>query len=120
MVLTLIFYLLSMFLIQVALNHELCISEFFKPVCLQNEMIFFDQVYYGRKLGKCIKEVEIDKDFLKKLGYLNCFKDVKQLIGPVCAGKQSCEVFASRINIETNCKRAFVLYLKVTSECIKN
>ena len=104
---------------QIVLCHELCISESFKPVCPQNEIVLIDQAHYGRKLGKCIKEDEIDKDFLKKPGYLNCFKNVKQLIGPVCAGKQSCEIFASRINIETNCNRAFVLYLEIAYECIK-
>ena len=83
-------------------------------------MIFIDQAHYGKKFGKCIKEVEIDNDFLKKPGYLNCFKDVKQLIGPVCAGKQSCEVFASRINIETNCNTAFRFFLELESFFFKS
>ena len=82
-------------------------------------MIFIDQAHYGKKFGKCIKEKETNKDFLKKPGCLNCFKDVKQLIGPVCAGKQSCEVFASRINIETNCNTAFRFFLEIVYFCFK-
>ena len=100
---------------------ELCNSETFKPICKTNEKLIIKEAYYGRKkFGKCITEEGENIEVLSKIsGYINCYTDVRHILEPQCAGKQSCEIIVSKINAKTNCNKAFKLYLEVDHGCMK-
>ena len=102
-------------------EEEFCNSEKFKPICLTNEILLIKNAIYGRKsYGKCIKEKSRNKEALSKIsGYINCYTDVRHILEPQCAGKQSCEIIVSTISVETNCNEAFKLHLDIEYGCIK-
>ena len=103
-----------------SLGKEYCSSESFKPVCSQNGVISIQKAHYGRKsIGKCINRENIDEDFMKKPGYINCYSDVRDMIELQCAGKQSCDITVSKINAKTNCNEDFKFYLEAEFSCIK-
>ena len=102
-------------------EEEFCVSETFKPACLNNEILFITDAIYGRKnFGKCIREKSENKEALSKIsGYINCYTDVRHILEPQCAGKQSCGIIVSKINAETNCNDAFRFHLEVDYSCIR-
>ena len=120
MVLAFIGFLSVSLLFYGSCGEEHCNSESFKPVCSQNEMILIQKAHYGRKsIGRCINKENIDKDFMKKPGYINCYSDVQDMVELQCAGKQSCDVSVSKINAKTNCNEDFKFYLEAEFSCIK-
>ena len=52
-------------------------------------------------------------------GFIGCFSDVKHIIEPRCAGRQSCELIVSKIQVETNCSKSLLKYLDVDYSCLK-
>ena len=100
---------------------EFCASEIFKPDCSKNEIIYVKSAIYGRREhGKCLKkEGELDIDFLKKPGYINCSTDVRHIIEPQCAGQQRCEVPVVRIEADSGCSKAFKDHLDIEYSCKK-
>ena len=101
---------------------EFCSSETFKPVCLDNERMLIHEAIYGRKnFGKCINAEEDENiEVLSKIsGYINCCTDVRHILEPQCAGKQSCEIIVSKINAKTNCSKSFRFHLEVEYVCIE-
>ena len=101
-------------------NHEeFCNSERFEPLCSKNEIMLMKNAVYGRKtFGKCIKEESGNIEALSKIsGYINCYTDVRHILEPQCAGKQSCEIIVSTISVETNCSKAFRFHLEVEYAC---
>ena len=102
------------------LAKEFCNSELFKPNCLSKEVIQVLYAVYGRKeFGRCLKkDDEYDKYLSKLPGYINCYSDVKNIIEPHCAGNQSCEIYVSSIETETNCSKTLLKYLDASYRCI--
>ena len=115
------FFLLGLISFSNVKLEEFCFSEIFKPVCLQNEVLHIEKAIYGRKhIGKCIKkEGEFDEYLSKKPGYINCYSEIGNIIGPHCAGKQRCEMFVASIPSETNCSKVFLKHLDVSYQCLK-
>ena len=107
-------------LIKFVACEEFCNSELFKPACSQNKFIIINKAHYGRKsIGKCIRKDEIDEDFMKKPGYINCYSDVKHGIELQCAGKQRCEISVARLGAVKDCNDAFKFYLEAEYSCVK-
>ena len=106
---------------KVIYSKEFCASEIFKPDCSKNKRIHVNSAIYGRReYGKCLKkEGELDLDFLKKPGYINCSTDVRHIIEPQCAGQQRCEVPVARIEVDSGCSKAFKNYLDLEYSCKK-
>ena len=52
-------------------------------------------------------------------GFIGCISDLKHIIEPRCAGRQSCELIASKIQVETNCFKSLLKYLNVDYLCLK-
>ena len=103
-------------------GEEFCISETFRPICKTNQRLIICEANYGRKnFGKCINgEKDENIEILSKIsGYINCYTDVRHILEPQCAGKQSCEIIVSKINAETNCSKAFRFYLEVDYSCVE-
>ena len=101
-------------------SKEFCISEIFKPDCSSKKVIQILNAVYGRKeFGRCLKRDDVYDKYLSKLpGYINCYSDVKNIIEPHCAGKQSCEIYVSSIETETNCSKTLLKYLDASYTCI--
>ena len=100
---------------------EFCVSEIFYADCSKNEIISVNSAIYGRReYGRCLKkEGELDLDFLKKPGYINCSTDVRHIIEPQCAGLQRCDVTVARIEADSGCSKAFKDYLDIEYSCKK-
>ena len=100
---------------------EFCIYDTFKTHCEQNEVVFIEEAVYGReKYGKCILiEDEPDEFIRQRKGFIGCFSDVKHIIEPRCAGRQSCELIVSKIQVETNCSKSLLKYLNVDYSCLR-
>ncbi|ESN96075.1 hypothetical protein HELRODRAFT_189097 [Helobdella robusta] len=103
------------------LKEEYCISETFRPRCSQNEIIIIKEALYGRKnIGRCLShELTSDPSLLSYPGFVGCYKDVKKLISPKCAGKQNCEIFVVQIETDTTCPKHFKYYLEASYSCLK-
>ena len=113
-------FIIVCFVLSESSGKDYCNSESFKPICSQNEMILIQKAHYGRKsIGKCINRKNIDEDFIKKPGYINCYSDVRDMIELQCAGKQSCDITVSKINAKTNCNEDFKFYLEAEFTCIR-
>ena len=120
MVLKTIGFLAILLISYTSFAKEYCNSESFKPVCSQNEVISIQKAHYGRKsIGKCINKENIVEVLMKKLGYINCYSDVRDMIKLRCAGKQSCDVSVSKINAKTNCNEDFKFYLEAEFSCMR-
>ena len=102
-------------------EEEFCNSEKLKTQCKQNEIVFIEKAVYGRKkYGKCILiEDEPDEFIRQRKGFIGCFSDVKYIIEPRCAGRQSCEMSVASITVETNCSKSLLKYLNVEYFCVK-
>ena len=100
---------------------EFCNSEIFEPSCLRNDVLFIKKATFGREIiGKCIKsEGGFDEYLSKKPGYTNCYTDVRHIIEPQCAGKQSCKVQVVGIEADSKCSNVFKDHLDVDHTCLK-
>ena len=100
---------------------EFCASEIFYADCSKNEIIYVNSAIYGRReYGRCLKkEGELDLDFLKKPGYINCSTDVRHIIETQCAGQQRCELTVARIEADSGCSKAFKDHLDIEYSCKK-
>ena len=107
--------------IALVFGKEFCNSETFKTYCKQNELVFIESAIYGREnYGKCLSVEGESEAFLKKRkGFIGCFSDVKHIIEPRCAGRQSCELSVAKIQVETNCSKYLLKYLDVDYLCVK-
>ena len=105
----------------ISFEEEFCSSKVFKPMCSISGIINIKTAFYGRKkFGKCISEEDENIEALSKIsGYIDCYTDVRHILEPQCAGKQSCEIIVSTIKTKTNCNKAFKLYLDIEYGCMK-
>ncbi|ESN96076.1 hypothetical protein HELRODRAFT_163106 [Helobdella robusta] len=103
----------------VCLREEYCNDELFHPSCSQNEIIYITSAYYGRKsMSKCLlDEGDPDEIFLKTPGFINCFADVRHILEPKCAARQSCEVSIALLKVQTTCLKQLKHYLEVHYRC---
>ena len=118
---SLLLWLLCFELTQVVSAEEFCISEIFQPECLRDEVIFITKALYGRReYGRCLKkEGDLNEQFMKTTGYINCSTDVRHIIEPQCAGQQRCEVPVVRIEADSGCSKAFKDHLDIEYSCKK-
>ena len=116
-----LYCLLCLKVLQVVSAEEFCNSEIFQPQCLHNEVIYITRALYGRKqYGRCLKkEGELNEQFMKTPGYINCSTDVRHVIEPQCAGQQRCEVDVNKIEAETKCNKIFRFYLDAEYQCLR-
>ena len=117
----LLIFIFSVSFLNLVLSHEFCNSETFKTHCKPNEVVFIERAIYGReKYGKCLSINEEPDEYIRnKKGFIGCFSDIKHIIEPRCAGRQSCELIVSKIQVETNCSKYFLKYLDVGYICVK-
>ena len=118
---SLLLWLLFFEVMQVVPAEEFCISEIFQPECLRDEVIYITKALYGRReYGRCLKkEGDLNEQFMKTTGYINCSTDVRHIIEPQCAGQQRCEVDVSKIEAETKCNKIFRFYLDAEYQCLR-
>ena len=115
---------LSLFLYQSFRNvlcEEFCSYETFKTHCKHNEVAFIEKAIYGRqKYGKCLSIIEEPDEYIRnRKGFIGCFSDVKHIIEPRCAGRQSCDLSVVKIQVETNCSTYLLKYLEIDYICVK-
>ena len=118
---SLLLWLLFFEVMQVVSAEEFCNSEIFQPDCLRDEVIFITKAFYGRyEYGRCLKmEGDLNEQFMKTTGYINCFTDVRHIIEPQCAGQQRCEIIVARIEADSGCSKAFKDHLDIDYSCKK-
>ncbi|ESN96071.1 hypothetical protein HELRODRAFT_163101 [Helobdella robusta] len=105
----------------ICLKEEFCYSESFKPSCGPNEIIVIKEAHFGRiNVGRCLQEEGIPSDEnLKNSKFIGCSTDVKHIIDPICAGKQSCSLFVALIKVSTECFPYLKHYLEASYQCVK-
>ena len=118
---TFLYWLLCFKMMRVVSAEEFCNSETFQPNCLRNEVIYITKAFYGRReYGRCLKnEGDLNEQFMKTTGYINCFTDVRHIVEPQCAGQQRCEVPVSSIKSNTSCLNFVLKYLETSYNCIR-
>ena len=102
-------------------SKEFCSSEYMSLQCSSNKIILIQNAIYGRKnVERCLSDEEEPNDSNKKDSrFLGCFSDVRDLIEPWCAGRQSCKHTVSHIKTKTTCYNYLKQHLDIQHRCLK-
>ena len=96
-----------------------CNSEIFDPRCHKNKIISIQNTFFGRKdVNRCLVDEELTDSNKKDPKFIGCYSDVRHVLQPQCAGKQSCDVIVALISNPTSCYNYLKQHLNVHYHCI--
>ena len=67
-----------------------------------------------------MEEGNPNESYLSDPQFIGCYADVREIMEPICSGRNSCDMIVSKIKAATNCHNWFKLHLEISYVCLKS